>query len=598
MQGLAVKVNFGTVALLVSLSLGSPSSAAEGPFIQTLQLAGTGRRVQLETHAGQRLDPVRVERDVHALWATGWFEDVRVDVAQGDEGARVFFTVVEKPRLFLRRVVFEPETEKRELSLEPDSRIDNVRARRAAAALRQQLVAQGHADAEVSAKLVPAGFQQADLVLRVDPGPQYQVRTVQFTGEPGVEPDELRSRLHATRSRRLLPGIPGLWKGWTLHPAFTEAGIEADLARLRWFYLSRGHLGARVGLAGADFEGEDVALTIEVEAGPRYRVGEIKVDNAEAVEPVEGFPDGAFPVQALCRCLLEQQRVAEKDGRVDFSARLMVEPGEEAPDSDRVDLTARIQSGPAYLVERIEFRGHHAFSDATLRRALTLKEGELFDAEELRRSLARLNQLGFLEPVTQSDVRLLTDSGGGRLRLVITVREKDRGRWLVSGPFGPTSVAGPFQLAVGSRLPAVGRGALELSTYYASLNLLAFTAPAVPALLLAQRRNLLLLPALERPELPGQKWQSGFTLSAQLGWQGMAASYGIGKARRALRESLEEGPAAPGLAVPVVWRKETDTPFPREPKGALLCRAPRSRWTWARRAGLAALDLVMGSQPF
>jgi outer membrane protein insertion porin family len=473
-----------------------------------------------------------------------------------------------------------------------------VQARRVAAALRQQLVAQGHADAEVSAELAPAGSQQADLVLRVEPGWQYQVRAVQFTGEPRIEPNELRSKLQATRSRRLLPGIPGLWKGWILRPAFTEAGTEEDLARLRSFYVSRGHLGARVGLASVEFEGEDVTLTIEVEAGPRYRVGEIKVESAEAVEQVEVPPSEAFPAQALCRCLLDQQRAAEEDGRVDFTARLLVEPAEEVDESERVTLTARIQSGPAYLVERIDFRGHHAFSDATLRRALTLQEGERFDAVELRRSLARLNQLGFLEPVTQNDVRLLTDSGGGRLRLLISVREKDRGRWLVSGPFGPTSVAGPFQLAVGSRLPAIGPGALELSTYYASLNLLAFTTPAIPALLLAQRRNLLLLPALERPELPGQEWESGFTLSAQSGWQGIAASYGMGKARSALRESLAEGPAAPGLAVPVVWPKETDTAFPREPRGALVCRAPRSRWTWTRTAGLAALDLVMGSQAF
>lgn len=393
MQGFAVKVNIniGTVVLLLSSFLCSPSSAAEVPFIQTLQLAGTGRRVQLESHAGQGLDPARVERDVRALWATGWFEDVRVEVAEGDEGAEVFFTVVEKPRLFLRKVVFEPETEKRKLNLEPDTLIDNVQARRVAAALRQQLVAQGHADAEVNAELAPTGFQQADLVLRVEPGPQYQVRVVQFTGEPGIEPNELRSKLQATRSRRLLPGIPGLWKGWILRPAFTEAGIEEDLAQLRSFYVSRGYLGARVGLAGTAFEGEDVTLTIEVEAGPRYRLAEIKVESTEVVEQVEGLPSEAFPAQALCRCLLEQQRAAEEDGRVDFSARLLVEPAKELYESERVALTARSQSGPAYLVGRIEFRGHHAFSESTLRRALTLQEGERFDAEELRRSVARLN---------------------------------------------------------------------------------------------------------------------------------------------------------------------------------------------------------------
>jgi outer membrane protein insertion porin family len=310
----------------------------------------------------------------------------------------------------------------------------------------------------------------------------------------------------------------------------------------------------------------------------------------------------------LCRCLLEEERAAEREGHADFSARLVVEPAEEPlwagieseenADSDWVALTARIETGPAYLVERIEFRGHHAFSDATLRRTLTLQEGERFDAGELRRSLARLNSLGFLEPVTETDVRLLTDAKGGRLRLIITVREKDRGRWVVSGPFGPTRVAGPFEFSVGMRLPAVGRGALELSTYYASLNLLAFTSPAVPALLLAQRRNLLLLPALERPHLPGQEWQSGFALSPQLGWQGTLASYGLGQARRALGGVLEEDPASPGLAVPVQWPGETDTLLPREVSGMLLCRAPRSRWTWARSAGVAVLDLLMGSQPF
>ena len=37
--------------------------------------------------------------------------------------------------------------------------------------------------------------------------------------------------------------------------------------------------------------------------------------------------------------------------------------------------------------------------------------------------------------------------------------------WLLSGPVGPMSVAGPLQFAIGSRLPSWGQGIFEMATY-------------------------------------------------------------------------------------------------------------------------------------
>ncbi len=93
----------GTIFLL-ALLLCPALRAADGPFIQALQIRGSGRPVEIETHAGQTLDRARIARDVRRLWATGWFEDIRVETSETPEGIQVVFTLVEKPRLYLRRV--------------------------------------------------------------------------------------------------------------------------------------------------------------------------------------------------------------------------------------------------------------------------------------------------------------------------------------------------------------------------------------------------------------------------------------------------------------------------------------------------------------
>lgn len=611
--------------ILLGLLFCLAGRAEDRLFIQGLQIRGSGRRVQLETHAGQRLDPARIARDVRRLWATGWFDDIRVEAAEAPEGIQLLFTLVEKPRLYLRRVVFEPPSERRGVGIEPGAPIDVVLAHWAAAALRREWVEDGYAEAEVEADLIPVGFQQADLRLRVEPGRRYRVREVRFSGRPGMEPKKLQRALRSTRLRRLLPGLPGLWSGWRLHPPFSERRLQADLERLRSLYLSQGYFDARVGLAEVDFVKDKATITIALESGSSYRVRRTDVVGAEPGEQLEPTISGNFSARELCRCLLRAQQESESHGRLGFAARLEVEAAAEPPwamlsgaswpsqtekkdaaATDRsfgkqnwVALTARIETGPAYRVGRIEFRGHHAFSDLTLRRALRLEEQELFHAGRLRRSLARLNRLGFLERVREDHVQVERHPEGGGVNLTIAVKEKRPGRWSLSGPLGPLSISGPLQFTLGSRLPAWGRGPLELSTYYATFSLLAFSQPVLRALSLLPRTRFQPRIALERPYLPGQGWQSGFLLSPQLGWRATLASYALTQAHNAARTALASDPAgAPGLSVPVWWRtgEEANGPANHRPAGVLLCRASPPRWAWLRTAGTTAMNwLLMAS---
>ena len=595
----------GTIFLL-ALLLCPALRASDGAFIQALQIRGSGRPVEIETHAGQTLDRARIARDVRRLWATGWFEDIRVETSETPERIQVVFTLVEKSRLYLRRVVFEPESRKRPLGLEQDAPVDAAWTRQVAAALRRQLIEEGYADAAVESELISVGFQQADLLLRVEPGRRVRVGEVRFAGSPGLPPEELRRALRSIRARRLLPGVPGLWRGWRLFPPFSDARLRADLERLRSLYVSRGYFDARVGVAAVEVAEGKAAVTVGVNAGRRYRVRRLEVVGGEPSEEIAPHLDGSFPVRKLCHCLLEARRTSERQSEVPFAVRLEVqaapEPdwawwesasgqqrrGEKPSAADSwVALTATIAAGPAYRVGRIEFRGHHALSDSTL-----------------RRSLARLNRLGFLEPVTLSDVRAERDPDGRRVHLIIPVKKSKRGRWSLAGPLGPVSAFGPLQFTIKSRLPAWGRGAAALSTYNLVFSLLALPAVGLSPLSLTTRTRWQALVGLERPYLPGERWRSGFLLSPQLGWRGALASYGFTQARQAAGAALRGGSAFDAdLYVAAQWRAgeraggvaETTAAGPAV--GVLRCQARKPSWKWLRVAGAVASNLLLTATP-
>ena len=590
--------------------------AADSSFIQTLQIHGSRRPFEIETRAGQTFDPTRIERDVRRLWATGWFDDIRVESSESEEGIELVFTLAEKRRLHLRRVEFEPENERQPLGLQEGMPVNAVLAKRVAAALRRQLFEQGHADATVEAEVVPVGFRQADLRVRVERGRHYRVKEVRFSGSLGLKPEELRGALRATRARRLTPAVSPLWRGWRLLAPLSQRRLQADVERLQSLYLSRGYFDARVGIAAVDTAEGKATVTMQVDSGPRYRVERLEVAGVESIEEILLQPDGTFSSQELCQFLLEARRKSEKEGKFGFTAGLEVKTTSESLRDTRgtdskqggsaetsavadpwVALMARIETGTVYRVRRIEFWGNHAVSDSTLRRALLLEEGDLFDQGRLRHSLARLASI---EPVEGSNVRLKLAPEDHLVDLSILVKEKPRGRWALSGPLGPVTAFGHLQFTIGSRLPSLGYGPLELSTYRATFSLLASFSPLAGLLSLVPQTEWQPLVALERPYLPGQRWHSGFLLSPQLGWWGTLSSYGLAQARQTALAGLgANSPSTPAVSVPVGWSSvEGDKNSPSfPPVETLRCEPQKSSLAWLQTAGIMAANWLLSVSP-
>jgi len=558
-----------TVFLLFAVWLTDQVHANGQPgVIQTVTVNGTARPLQLETKAGGLLESSRVARDVKWLWATGWFDDIRVIRESIPEGWAVRFQLTERTRYLLRRVRFEPRHFELPNPLPSGTLIDRAIVERLAKTFEEKLKDSGYREAIVRFELIPAGVRQADVLFRVKQGKRYVVDTVEVSNIRPEDSRRVARILSSIQARRLLPGIPRVWKGWKLRPALNQDTLNLALQRLRSHYISQGYLDATATVGAIGFEKNLASISIRVLPGAAYRFESLQISDSLTPARPE-ILQSQLPLKELCRCLLEKRAQAERGGISDFEARLLVQPSYQTGKpwtQPRVLLSARTQAGTPYRVRSIEFRGNHHIGDLTLRKVLLLSEGEWFDRNLLRRSLTRLNLTGFIYPLSESDVEVQPDSAQHTVDLVISVRERDRGHWFLGAPaWGGLSRGAWF--SIGSRLPSWGPSYLELPTHFVSFNL---TSPVFGLPVSAFNMAHLSI-TLARPYLPGRR--SGFQVSPQASWTQMLLASGMHQVKPRLVEWLQPTPA---LSVPVQWNTESTDRSRVHTSGVLICE-PESK---------------------
>src|SRR5712692_4958508 len=279
-----------------------PASVVGAPLVvKSVAVLGTNLHVNLATQVGGLYDAGAIGKDVRQLWSTGRFVDIRVEAAEEPEGAAVVFHVVESRQQRLHEIRIEPSTFGLKLALPEGTPVNRPRAHEIALEARKQLQARGYLDAQVDYSLTPFAGSEVDLRLSITASGPMRVKEVAFAGSPGLDSKELRRALRTMKIRRVL--------GWPLFPTYSPDAIDSDLARLRSLYLSKGYFDADARVDDVNIHGRDARIRVVVQSGPLYRVR-----------------NSPWPIHDLCPCLFASRREAERQGVLDFSASLNVQP--------------------------------------------------------------------------------------------------------------------------------------------------------------------------------------------------------------------------------------------------------------------------------
>ena len=275
------------------------------------------------------------------------------------------------------------------------------------------LHAQGYWQAQVSHSREAAG-NELSIVFDVEQGARYIVRDVEITGNAAVTLEELQALL------RVRPGEP-----------FLQAEFDTSVVEIAEFYRRLGYAQVQVQQtlpeiarpAAADEEVVAVIPRIVIDEGEPTTIGSIAFDgnedptDADLRAAIQSRPDDAY---------YDAQIAADRDA---ISVLYLNDGYESASvDVDRtpnadgrtMDVLFTIREGPQIIVDHVLIVGNRRIAASTIRREITLEEGEPLGLAAFFETRRRLNALGLF---TRIDIREFSHGGGNRRDVVIVVNE-------------------------------------------------------------------------------------------------------------------------------------------------------------------------------
>ena len=438
----------GLLLVLFAIPLSPPAEAQEGTVIATIRVEGN-QRIEAETvrsymliASGDVYDPAIVDQSLKRLFSTGLFADVTIRL----EGDVVVVSLRENP--IINRIVFEgnDKLDNDELSAELKLRPRVVYTRAKVQADVQRLVElyrrSGRFAATVEPKIVELPQNRVNLIFEISEGKKTTIRSINIIGNEDFSDKDLRGEVASREAR--------WWRFMTSNDTYDPDRLLYDRELLRQFYLQNGYADFHVISAVAELsrDREDFFITMTVEEGEIYTVGEVRVESQ--------IPD-LDPVELEQLVLLREGKTYNAK-QIEFTVDAMTDAAgllgyafvnvRPRIDRDRenqiINVTFLVLDAPRVYVERIDIVGNVRTLDRVIRRELRIVEGDAFNTARIRRSQNRIRALGFFEEV---EVDHVEGSAPDRVIVTANVQERSTGELsLGAGVSSTESVIGEISI--------------------------------------------------------------------------------------------------------------------------------------------------------
>jgi outer membrane protein insertion porin family len=427
------------LALLVCLSLAFPVWAAEEFFLADVQVKGN-QRVKTDDvlnavsiKPGQKVTPADIDAAMGDIYKMERFSDITSDIS-GEAGASVLtFIVQERP--LVRNVRFEGNdkltTEKlREvITVKVPDIYDPFEVNNSVEQVKVAYIMEGYYAAEITADSHVNEKNETLITFRIKEGDIVRIKDIRFDGNTVFDEGEIRGAMD-TKEKWIFSWI-------TDRGNYNELLLNQDLERIADLYFDEGYVRVKVREPVISLVDNDkhMLLLIHIDEGTQYRMGTVDAqgdltrDKEELLALVGLNPGDVFSRGQLRKGVEVVTDVYADQGY----AYANVSPLTRANDESKlVDMMLDIEQGPQVSVERINITGNTKTRDKVIRREMKLVEGDLYNATNLKRSKARINNLGFFEAV---DVGTSAGSDDSLMSVDVKVEERSTGTFSLGAGF-------------------------------------------------------------------------------------------------------------------------------------------------------------------
>jgi outer membrane protein insertion porin family len=403
-----------------------PASAQEAvsPPVDSIIVDGAVRNTSRQVisfsgiQVGQPATYRGIQRAIQGLFATGQFDDVRVDQRQVGDKLILILVVRERPllqRWALRGVEkLEEGTVRRKISLPEGRPLDRAAMERSRHAVDSVYRKRGYYAVQIKTIELPQENNQVRVVFDVVEGPRVVVGQVVIDGNSKFKDQDIVKGM-TTRPE-------GFW--WFRKGEYNEERVEDDIrTSIPNWYADRGHVDLRVlsDTLVADTVPGKAIIRIAVDEGPAYKVGRFEVSGNRrfSTEEVSGyFPFGKGVVagsgaaigdpfsRAAWAAATERLSTLYQNNGYIYSSVTPEEVRRVGPDSvPYVDLKWTVREGQPAVINRIIILGNDITHERVIREAIVLLPGQTFNRDGLIRSYENVSNLNFFQqPMPTPDV--------------------------------------------------------------------------------------------------------------------------------------------------------------------------------------------------
>ncbi len=403
----------------------------------------------------------RLSKVLKKLWDLGLFSDINFYVTNIDgDVADLELEIQEVPELAEVRVQgIKRKSDKEELikenNLTPGVKVTENLTTTTKNYIENKYKKEGYFNSKVvvntSAVTDTTGGNKVNMVVNVDKGEKVKIETIEFTGNEKFSDAKLKGALKKTKEKNFLR----FWK----RSKFIRADYEEDKINLIDKYKENGFRDARiVSDTLIEKDPESVALSINVEEGNKYYIGDIDfigntVYSDDMLSRVVGLKKGD-----VYNGVLLKKRIAD-DSKPDAQdlSNLYKNNGylfanintvETKVYNDTIDFEIRIVEGKEAYFNNISVVGNDRTKDHVIYRELYTKPGQKYSQENVIRTIRELGALGFFDAEAISPNFKNVDPNNGTLDMEYSVVEAGASQIELQGGYGGGGFIGTLGLII------------------------------------------------------------------------------------------------------------------------------------------------------
>jgi outer membrane protein insertion porin family len=453
-----------TLALAAVLAV-QPASAEEPFVVKDIRVEGVQRTEAgtvfsyLPVKVGDVMTDEKTTAAIKALYATGFFKDVRLEARDGV----LIVTVEERPSISSIKLVgmkefSEDDLKKglKETGLAEGRVLDRALLDKARQELQRQYFNRGKYAVEITSTVTPLERNRVAVQFDVVEGDSAKIRQINIVGNQAYPEKELLKQFEST--------TPGWLTWYTKNDQYSKARLAGDIENLRSFYLNRGHLEFTVDSTQVSIspDKQGIYITVNVTEGPQYRISDVKlagqmlVPEAELQKFITVKPGDIFERDKLTEIT---KKISDRLGNDGYAFANVNAVPELDKEKATVAFTLFVDPGRRVYVNRINVAGNTKTRDEVVRREIRQMESAYYDAEKINRSRDRLNRLGYF---TQVNIETPAVSGTtDQVDVNVSVTEKSTGSVMLGAGFSSSegvvlsgSVSQSNVFGTGNRLTA------------------------------------------------------------------------------------------------------------------------------------------------